>query len=151
MLELECHVGHCDHHIWAIPSAMITKHFHIDRTENSPQIDMDVDNGIMEFIGRSLPHNSEQFYSRVYNGLNEYLQNAKGETTVNMRLDYLDTSSSKHLYNILARLNAVTTEGRPVRVNWHFESGDEEMAETGKDYESLFTMDFAFIEVEELF
>lgn len=131
--------------------AMPTKHYHIDRTENSPQIDLDVDNGVMEFIGRSLPHNSEQFYSRVYGWLDEYLQSAKGETTVNMRLDYLDTSSSKHIYNIFSRLDAVTALGRPVKVNWHYETGDEEMAETGKDYESLFQMDFSFIEVEELF
>lgn len=130
---------------------MSTKHFHIDRTENSPQIDMDVDNGIMEFIGRSLPHNSEQFYSRVYNWLDEYLQNSKGETTVNMRLDYLDTSSSKHIYNIFSRLDAMTGNGQHVKVNWHYESGDEEMAETGKDYESFFKLDFEFIEVEELF
>lgn len=130
---------------------MSTRTFHIDRTDNSPQIDMDVDNGIMEFIGRSLPHNSELFYSRVYGWLDEFLQNAKGATTVNMRLDYLDTSSSKHIYNIFSRLDAVTAKGQHVKVNWHYESGDEEMAETGKDYESLFTLDFEFIEVEELF
>ncbi len=129
---------------------MLTKHFHVDRTENSPEIDLDVDNGVMEFIGRSLPHNSEQFYSRVYGWLDEYLQNAKGETTVNMKLDYLDTSSSKHIYNIFSRLDNAA-QGRPVKVNWHYETGDEEMAETGKDYESLFKLDFAFIEVEEMF
>lgn len=125
--------------------------FHIDRTENSPQVDLDVDNGIMEFIGRSLPPNSELFYSRVYNWLDEYLARAGRETTVNMRLDYLDTSSSKHIYNIFSRLDAATAEGRAVKVNWHFETGDEEMAETGKDYESLFHLDFEFIEVAELF
>lgn len=129
---------------------MLTKHFHVDRTENSPEIDLDVDNGVMEFIGRSLPHNSEQFYSRVYGWLDEYLQNAKGETTVNMKLDYLDTSSSKHIYNIFSRLDTAA-QGRTVKVNWHYETGDEEMAETGKDYESLFKLDFAFIEVEEMF
>ena len=66
-------------------------------------------------------------------------------------LDYLDTSSSKHLYNIFSRLDAVTERGQHVQVNWHYETGDEEMAETGKDYQSLFKLDFAFIEVEELF
>jgi hypothetical protein len=130
---------------------MSQRHFHLDRTETSPQVDLDVDNGIMEFIGRSLPHNSEQFYARVYGWLEEYLPNAKDKTTVNMKLDYLDTSSSKHFYNIFSRLDAVTEGGRRVEVNWHFETGDEEMAETGKDYQSLFKMDFAFIEVEELF
>jgi len=130
---------------------MPDKHFHVDRTETSPQIDLDVDNGVLEFIGRSLPHNSEQFYSRVYGWLDDYLRNSKGETTVNMKLDYLDTSSSKHFYNIFSRLDTVTERGQHVKVNWHYETGDEEMAETGKDYESLFKLDFAFIEVEELF
>lgn len=132
-------------------SAMQTKRFHIDRTERSPEIDLDLDNGVMEFIGRSLPSNSEQFYSRVYRWIEEYLEQPQEETTVNMKLDYLDTSSSKHLYNIFQKLDAVNERGQHVRVNWHYETGDEEMAETGKDYESLFRLDFNFVEVKELF
>ncbi|MCB0769697.1 MAG: DUF1987 domain-containing protein [Flavobacteriales bacterium] len=130
---------------------MAEKHFHIDRTETSPQIDLDLDHGVLEFIGRSLPPNSEQFYSKVYSWLEEYIAKPQEETTVNMKLDYLDTSSSKHLYNIFSRLDAVTERGQHVQVNWHYETGDEEMAETGKDYQSLFRLDFQFIEVEELF
>ena len=68
-----------------------------------------------------------------------------------MHMDYLDTSSSRHLYNIFKRLNSAGETGNKVQVNWHFESGDEEMAETGKDYQGLFNMNFKFIEVEELF
>ena len=130
---------------------MSNKRFHIDRTETSPQIDLDLDQGLLEFIGRSLPHNSEQFYSRVYRWIEEYLQEPRERTTVNMKLDYLDTSSSKHLYNIFSKLNAVNERGQQVQVNWHYETGDEEKAETGKDYESLFRLDFNFVEVEELF
>ena len=144
-------IGGAGLHLWCNLDHMADKHFHIDRTETSPEIDMDVDNGIMEFIGRSLPHNSEQFYSRVYGWLDEYLRTSKGKTTVNMKLDYLDTSSSKHFYNIFSRLDSVTEGGKHVQVNWHYETGDEEMAETGKDYQSLFKLDFAFIEVAELF
>jgi hypothetical protein len=132
-------------------TGMATKRFHIERTETSPQIDLDLDQGVLEFIGRSLPHNSEQFYSRVYRWLEEYLQEPKGETTVNMKLDYLDTSSSKHLYNIFQKLDAVCERGQKVNVNWHYEHGDEEMAETGKDYQSFFNLEFNFIEVKELF
>ncbi|HOZ40944.1 MAG: DUF1987 domain-containing protein [Flavobacteriales bacterium] len=130
---------------------MSTKRFHIDRTDTSPQIDLDLELGSIEFVGRSLPNNSEQFYARVYRWLDEYLQEPKDETTVNLRLDYLDTSSSKHLYNIFQRLNSVSERGRSVQVNWHYEQGDDEMAETGKDYQSFFRLDFNFIEVNELF
>ncbi|MFZ1687453.1 MAG: DUF1987 domain-containing protein [Flavobacteriales bacterium] len=125
--------------------------FHIDRTETSPQIDIDLDHGVLEFIGRSLPANSEAFYVRVHGWLDEYLKAPRPSTVVNMKMDYFDTSSSKQFYNIFERLNAVSERGHQVNVNWHFETGDEEMAETGKDYERFFRMDFKFVEVEELF
>ncbi|MEO8068468.1 MAG: DUF1987 domain-containing protein [Flavobacteriales bacterium] len=124
---------------------------HIDRTETSPQIDIDMEHGVLEFTGRSLPANSEAFYVRVHGWLDEYLRSPKPNTVVNMKMDYFDTSSSKQFYNIFERLNAVSERGHVVNVNWHFETGDEEMAETGKDYQRFFRMDFNFVEVEELF
>jgi hypothetical protein len=130
---------------------MATKRLHIDRTETSPEVELDLEQGTFEFTGRSLPANSEMFYSRVYRWLDEYLKQPRAETTVNMKLDYLDTSSSKHFFNIFDKLNAVSERGQKVHVNWHYESGDEEMAETGKDYQSFFNLDFEFIEVKELF
>lgn len=130
---------------------MSAKRFHIDRTDTSPSVHLDLDHGLMEIVGRSLPPNSEKFYSRVQRWLEEYLRAPKVETTVNMRLDYLDTSSSKHLYNIFHRLDAVNKQGNHVQVNWHYEDGDDEMAETGKDYQSFFRLDFRFIKVPELF
>ena len=130
---------------------MAIKQMHIDRTATSPEIELDLEQGTIDFIGRSLPANSELFYDRVYRWLDEYLKQPKEQTTVNMRLDYLDTSSSKHFYNIFDRLSAVKDHGKLVRVNWHYETGDEEMAETGKDYQSLFRIDFNFIEVQDLF
>ncbi len=130
---------------------MALKHMHIDRTATSPEIELDLEHGTIDFIGRSLPANSEQFYDRVYRWLEEYLKQPREQTTVNMRLDYLDTSSSKHFYNIFDRLSAVNEHGKQVQVNWHYETGDEEMAETGKDYQSLFPMSFHFIEVRDLF
>ncbi len=130
---------------------MATKRLHIDRTETSPGIELDLEHGTIEFIGRSLPANSELFYGRVYRWLEEYLKRPMPETTVNMKLDYLDTSSSKHFFNIFDKLNAVSERGQKVQVNWHYETGDEEMAETGKDYQRFFKLDFEFIEVKELF
>lgn len=130
---------------------MAIKHLHIHRTETSPEIELDLEQGTFDFVGRSLPANGELFYERVYRWLEEYLKQPREQTTVNMRLDYLDTSSSKHFYNIFDRLSAVNERGSTVHVNWHYETGDEEMAETGKDYQSLFPMDFKFIEVRDLF
>lgn len=136
---------------WSLPLAMATKRLHIDRTDSSPEIDMDLEHGMIEFTGRSLPANGEVFYGRVYRWLEEYLKHPRPETVVNMKMDYLDTSSSKHFFNIFDKLNAVSERGQKVHVNWHYETGDEEMAEAGKDFQSFFTLDFDFVEVKELF
>ena len=130
---------------------MAIKHMHIGRTATSPEVELDLDRGTIDVTGRSLPANSEQFYERIYHWIEEYLKQPREQTTVNMRLDYLDTSSTKHFYNIFDRLCAVNGAGMHVQVNWHYEVGDEEMAEAGKDYESLFPMEFHFIEVKDLF
>lgn len=130
---------------------MATKRLHIDRTNVSPGIEMDLEHGTIEFIGRSLPANSELFYGRVYRWLEEYLKQPRPETVVNMKMDYLDTSSSKHFFNIFDKLNTVCERGRKVHVNWHYETGDEEMAEAGKDFQSFFSLEFDFVEVAELF
>lgn len=112
---------------------------------------MDMEHGVIEITGRSLPSNSGQFYDRVYRWIDEYLKAPQTQTTVNMRLDYLDTSSSKHFFQIFQRLSVANENGKRVLVNWHYEIGDEEMAEAGKDYQSLFTIDFQLIEVKDLF
>ncbi|MGV9013370.1 MAG: DUF1987 domain-containing protein [Flavobacteriales bacterium] len=130
---------------------MEIKHMHIDRTETSPEVQLDLESGTIDFIGRSLPANSELFYERVFRWLEEYLKHPHRETVVNMRMDYLDTSSSKHFYNIFDKLRAANGQGSTVQVNWHYETGDQEMAETGKDYQTLFPLEFRFIEVRDLF
>lgn len=130
---------------------MEIKQMHIDRTETSPEVQLDLESGTIDFIGRSLPANGEQFYERVFRWLEEYLEHPQQETVVNMRMDYLDTSSSKHFYNIFDKLRAASDRGAAVHINWHYETGDQEMAETGKDYQTLFPLDFRFIEVRDLF
>lgn len=130
---------------------MPVKHMHIRRTTTSPEVEMDLEQGTIEISGRSLPANSEVFYERVYRWIETYLEHPRERTIVNMRMDYLDTSSTKHFYNIFDRLSTVNEQGKQVQINWHYEIGDEEMAETGKDYQSLFPMDFHFIEVKDLF
>ncbi|MBP8822484.1 MAG: DUF1987 domain-containing protein [Flavobacteriales bacterium] len=130
---------------------MSIKHMHIGRTSTSPEVQLDLERGTIDIIGRSLPANGEQFYERVHRWLDEYLKQPCDRTTVNMRLDYMDTSSSKHFYTIFNRLSAAQERSGNVQVNWHFETGDEEMAETGKDYQSLFPIEFQIIEVKDLF
>jgi len=123
----------------------------INKTERTPDVTLDHEKGYIELRGRSLPMNSMAFFEPIHHWLKDYSKTPRKVTTVNIMLDYFDTSSSKHIYNIFSQLRAVNEQGNHITVNWHFENGDEEMEETGKDYENLFQMSFNFVEVDELF
>ena len=43
-------------------------------------------------------------------------------------------------------MNGVSTS---VKVNWYFETDDEDMAEAGEDYQAIISIPFKMIEVEE--
>ena len=112
---------------------------------------LDHDKGYIELKGRSLPMNSMEFFKPLHNWMDGYSRDPQKVTTVNIMLDYFDTSSSKHIYNIFQSLRSVNEQGNHITVNWHYENGDEEMEESGRDYEHLFQMSFNFIEVDQLF
>ena len=132
-------------------STTIVDELKIQKTERTPDVIMDHEKGYIELRGRSLPMNSVEFFKPLHNWLSGYLQDPRKVTTVNIILDYFDTSSSKHIYNIFNTLRAVNEKGNLITVNWHYENGDEEMAESGKDYQHLFQMPFNFVEVDEIF
>jgi len=123
----------------------------INKTERTPNVILDHEKGYIELRGRSLPMNSMEFFEPIHHWLVDYSKTPRKVTTVNIMLDYFDTSSSKHIYNIFNSLRTVNEKGNLITVNWHFENGDEEMEETGKDYENLFQMSFNFVKVDDLF
>ena len=66
-----------------------------------------------------------------------------------MNLEYFNTSSSKYILEILKRVKNVMNDGHDVLVEWYYEEDDEEMMETGEDYEDVSGLPFSLISVEE--
>lgn len=70
--------------------------------------------------------------------------------TANFAFEYFNTSSSKCLFDILKRLAQFEQSGMSICVNWFYEEDDEDMRETGEDYEDVLGLSFNYIEIEEL-
>ena len=59
-----------------------------------PTLDFKASTGVFEISGRSLPENTIDFYKPVLEWLDNYKRSAAGKTTVNVSLEYFNTSSS---------------------------------------------------------
>jgi hypothetical protein len=123
------------------------KNLFIDASKYSPIISLNADTGILEFQGKSLPENSMDFYNPVLEWIKEYAKNPHNKTVIKIKLLYFSTSSSKYILKIFKALEIVFKMGRDINVEWYYESEDEEMLESGEEYEILTKLPFEFIEV----
>ena len=98
--------------------------------------------------GRSIPENSIEFYKPLIDWISEYSDNPKGQTLVNIQLEYFNTSSSKCILDVFKKLESIADS--EVSIKWFYEEDDEDMLEAGEDYEAIIDLKFEMIEVEEL-
>jgi len=119
----------------------------IEGTPKTPTVNFDASTGIIEIKGRSIPENSIEFYRPLVEWLEEYSKGPQDLTTVNIQLEYFNTSSSKCILDVFKKLEAIKKARNEVVINWYYEEDDEDMLEAGEDYESIIRIPFKMIEV----
>ncbi|GAB5416302.1 MAG: DUF1987 domain-containing protein [Crocinitomicaceae bacterium] len=122
----------------------------ISGSAKTPSIDFNATSGRILLKGRSIPENSIEFYKPLNEWLDAYATAPVGNTVVDMRLEYFNTSSSKCILDFFKRLEQINGKSTEVTVNWYFETDDEDMQEAGEDYEAIVGLPFTIIEVEEI-
>ncbi len=119
----------------------------IEGTSKTPAVRFNSKHGLMEIKGRSIPENSIEFYKPLVNWLEQYSKKPAPVTTVNIRFEYFNTSSSKSILDVFKKLELIHKTKNDVIVNWFYEEDDEDMLEAGEDYESIIRIPFKMIEV----
>ena len=119
----------------------------IEGTPKTPTINLESGTGIVEIKGRSIPENSIEFYRPIVEWLEDYSKEPQKLTTVNIQLEYFNTSSSKCILDVFKKLEAIKKARNEVIINWYYEEDDEDMLEAGEDYESIIRIPFKMIEI----
>jgi hypothetical protein len=119
----------------------------IEGTSKTPTIIFDSETGLLELKGRSIPENSIEFYKPVVESLDKYAIDPQDKTSVNIHLEYFNTSSSKCILDLFKKLEAIHKTGKEVVINWYYEEDDEDMLEAGEDYQAIIKVPFKMIEV----
>jgi hypothetical protein len=118
-------------------------------SKQTPEVDFNANNGILKISGRSIPENTFEFFNPVLTWLDDYAASAPDTVVAKINLEYFNTSSSKYILEILKRLKNYLNDGKEILVEWYYEEDDEEMMETGEDYEDVSGLPFKIIAVED--
>lgn len=109
---------------------------------STPKIFFDAGLGELLIEGRSFPPDVTAFYQDVLDWLDEYSQNPAKKTVMTLKLDYFNTASSKIIMDILYKMEELKTSNNDVVVEWFYPDDDEDMLETGREYEELVDVPF---------
>jgi hypothetical protein len=122
----------------------------LEASAKTPSVSFDPITGKLELRGRSIPENSIEFYKPLNDWIDQYAETPKESTTIDIKLEYFNTSSSKCILDLFKKLERLNGGSSAVIVNWYFEEDDEDMEEAGEDYQAIIKLPFKMIEVEEI-
>lgn len=103
---------------------------YIEATKSAPEIDFNI-NGHLRIEGRAMPDNAARIFEPLFAWVEKL---TASEVVFDIKMDYLNTSSSMQLFALLRKLeeNCIIEE---LTVNWHYEADDEDHYDTGLFYE----------------
>lgn len=105
--------------------------------------------GDLKIEGISYPENPMKFYGQVIDWVKELKNQNTDKITLSVRLDYFNTSTSKLVLFIFKTIESMyLKDKKDVKITWFYNSGDEDMLESGDDYASLLDCPFELNEIK---
>lgn len=114
------------------------KSLKIDAVPDSPyypQINFDASSGICEMAGESYMEEAYKFYTPILNWLKDYTLKEGNAVTLNVKLTYFNTNSSRLLLDMFDILKKSKDEGKEIIINWYYEEDDPDVQEEVEDFE----------------
>ena len=112
------------------------KSIHLPEIRNiyvSPRVDFDAETGICEISGESFLEETAKFYAPLVDWIQEYIKTGK-PISLNIKLTYFNTSSSKWILRILYILAKYQQEGKAT-INWYIHKDDIDLMEDIQDFQ----------------
>jgi len=103
-------------------------------TGSTPYVLIDEEKGYMKLEGRFFHEKVTDIFKEINDWLNDYLTTDFGEFVFNFELDYINSSASKLLFNMLLNLDKYASDKKKIIVNWISNENNEIMIEYGEDF-----------------
>lgn len=129
----------------------------LEGTDNTPELNLDHEVHSLLFRGDSRPEDVRTFYLPILDWLENYekqlffLIDQGGSIVVkcNFEFEYFNSSSAKYLMDIISKLGDIAKiDGVTLDLNWYYDVMDEDMLESGEEFEDMLGVKFNFIKVD---
>jgi hypothetical protein len=122
----------------------------IEKTTSSPKVNFDPEKNIFEISGESRPPDVTGFYNEILKWFDDYSSflsrspEVKEPAVFNLDFEYFNSSSAKYILDFCKQIAAARSKGKNVQVKWHYEKGDNDMLEVGKEMSRISRLPFEY-------
>ena len=121
-------------------------HLAISETAFTPSVKISPEEHRIIITGPSRLEDPSLFYEKLIKVLEENIINFKSGFSIDFKLNYLNSSSSKWLFHILKNVQNRYGSSKIMTVNWYYDIDDENMLEAGEVFQNLLNVPFRIIE-----
>jgi hypothetical protein len=114
-------------------------------SQSSPSIRADWNAGVVVMSGESYPENSFELYDQLIQWIDTYLSTLDRSLTLELHLNYLNTSSIRFMIDIFDLLEAAHSAGKQVLVQWMFDDRNPRSAELGSEFKEDYSFPFLIL------
>lgn len=118
----------------------------IEATKSTPFVHFNSNEKELIISGKSYPENPTEFFTPIIDWIKEYVDKHNGEIIFNLKLTYLNTSSTKVFMSLFDFLETQNQNGKSIKIDWHFEKGNEMAKESGEEFKEDLNLNFNIIE-----
>ena len=118
----------------------------IEPTKKS--LEVECSPGYFKLSGNSILSDPRKFFKPIVEWIEAYLKEPQDLTTVDLKLEYVDTASVQSVFDIMRMFKPLQEDGKEVAVNFYFEFDDPELLELGEIMEGRLGIKFNFIEYQ---
>lgn len=111
-------------------------------TQATPAVQADWNAGFLLMAGESYPENTYEIFDDIISWVEAYLAGTDRPLHMELRLNYLNTSSIRAMIDIFDRLQNAADAGRELSVNWLYDSRNPRSAELGEEFKEDYDFDF---------
>ncbi len=132
----------------------------IEQTDTSPEVVLELESETYLIKGESRPENVSEFYEPIMKWIEDWgaqlyyrvQQYGKKENhAVRFYFEYFNSSSAKYIMDLFLKINEINASSNmiEIKIEWAYDALDEDIEESGREFEVLTSIQFDFIPIEE--
>lgn len=115
---------------------------YIEPHQDSLKVMCDPDQGIIDLVGSSYPEDAVDFFKPIYLWIKDYIDQIKKNIIINFKIDYINSSSTKCIFDLLEMLEDYYKNGGNTQIYWYYKKNDLDMEETGEEFKKYLEIPF---------